>query len=120
MSGKKPGWMGVRTDAFDGMVSIYREGLGLRMLDMREGDARFALADGTQIHVYAGNDVDHGFFGAAPVVAFEVDDFEVSRARLEAAGAIFIGSPQQDAEARWNHFRAPDGNVYEIIEHIGG
>ena len=113
------GRTGVRTDAFDGMVALYRQGLGLRMLDMRQGDARFALADGTRFHIYANDDRAHAFFGAGPVVAFEVDDVDASRLQLEAAGAVFLGDPREDDDARWNHFRAPDGNIYEIIQRFG-
>jgi hypothetical protein len=29
--------------------------------------------------------------------------------------ALFIGEPQRDGGFAWNHYRGPDGNVYEII-----
>ena len=35
--------------------------------------------------------------------------------RMVAAGIEFIGDVQHDGTATWNHFRAPDGNVYELI-----
>ena len=31
------------------------------------------------------------------------------------AGIAFIGEPQRDGGSAWNHYRGPDGNVYEII-----
>ena len=34
---------------------------------------------------------------------------------MMAAGIEFIGDPQRDGGLAWNHYRAPDGNVYEII-----
>lgn len=37
-----------------------------------------------------------------------------------AAGIEFIGPVQRDADAIWNHFRGPDGNVYEIMERFAG
>ena len=49
------------------------------------------------------------------VVGFEVDDFWRTRALMLAAGTEFIG-PVQETETRvWNHFRGPDGNIYEIM-----
>jgi hypothetical protein len=39
---------------------------------------------------------------------------------MTAAGIEFIGEPQRDAGVAWNHYRGPDGNVYEIIGPAGG
>ena len=55
-------------------------------------------------------------FGTGPVVGFLVDDFDESRRQLEAAGAEIVSSygPNEDGYEAI-HFRAPDGNVYEIL-----
>ncbi len=34
---------------------------------------------------------------------------------MEAVGIEFIGPIQSAGRSSWNHFRGPDGNVYEII-----
>jgi len=50
------------------------------------------------------------------VVAFEATTFAVARSRLLGAGIELIyPEPQRLAAKIWQHFRAPDGNVYEII-----
>ena len=72
-------------------------------------------AEGTPIHVYAETDADHAFFDSGPVVGLVVEDFDATRAAMVAAGIAFIGEPQRDGGSAWNHFRGPDGNVYEII-----
>jgi len=72
--------------------------------------------DTTEVHVYSPRDQDHEFFGSGPVVAFEVEDFAAARARLLDVGTRFIYEEPQRALGRiWQHFIAPDGNVYEII-----
>ena len=109
------GFLGVRTAAFAATASLYRDALGLEPILDRPGAAWFRAADGTQIHVYAADDADHDFFDAGPVVGLVVDDFEAARAALTAAGVAFIGDPQRDGGTAWNHYRGPDGNVYEII-----
>jgi catechol 2,3-dioxygenase-like lactoylglutathione lyase family enzyme len=109
------GFLGVRTEAFAEMTALYLDVLGLQPTLERSGAAWFRADDGTAIHVYAANDPDHDFFGAGPVVGLVVDDFDVTRAAMSAAGIAFIGEPQRDGEQAWNHYRAPDGNVYEII-----
>ena len=50
------------------------------------------------------------------VLDLEVDDFAAVQSRLLAAGVEFIyPEPQRSAGKAWQHFRAPDGNVYELI-----
>lgn len=108
-------WMGVRTERFAEMVTFYREILGLEMLKDEPDAAWFQLADGTQVHVYGSGDEDHDFFGPGPVIGLLVDDFDEARNRMLAAGIEFIGAPQRDGATTWNHFRGPDGNIYEIM-----
>lgn len=108
-------FVGVRTDAFEAMTALYRDLLGAEPLATDDASARFRAADGASIDVYPNDDPDHAFFGSGPVVGFRVADFAATRARMVAAGIAFVGEPQRDAGAIWNHFVAPDGNVYEII-----
>jgi catechol 2,3-dioxygenase-like lactoylglutathione lyase family enzyme len=109
------GFLGVRTSAFEPMTALYRDTLGLEPILERPGTAWFRAADGTQIHVYAAADADHDFFDSGPVVGLVVDDFDATRAAMVAAGIVFIGDPQRDGDSAWNHYRGPDGNVYELM-----
>jgi catechol 2,3-dioxygenase-like lactoylglutathione lyase family enzyme len=109
-------WMGAKTRQFDRMNEFYRDVLGLDVLSIDDSSGRFKLRDGTEVHVYGPQDKHHEFFGDGPVVAFEVDDFAAAQRRLHAAGIEFIyPAPQRAAGRIWQHFRAPDGNVYELI-----
>ena len=109
------GFVGVRTKAFDAMVGLYRDVLRMEPILVRPDAAWFRAADGAQVHVYGPSDVDHDFFDAGPVVGLVVDDFEATRAEMVAAGIAFIGEPQRDGGSAWNHYRGPDGAVYEIM-----
>lgn len=115
-------FIGVRTAAFDEMVALYRDVLRLEPTleptPERPGAAWFRAADGTAIHVYAADDADHAFFDSGPVVGFLVADFASARAAMIAAGIAFIGEPQRDGDAVWNHYRGPDGNVYELMGRV--
>jgi catechol 2,3-dioxygenase-like lactoylglutathione lyase family enzyme len=108
-------WLGVKTARSAEMAAFYRDVLGLEVLRDEPGDARFRLGDGTEVHVYGDEDDDHAFFGPGPVVAFWVDDFAVTRVRMEEAGIRFIGPVQREGDTVWNHFEGPDGNIYEIM-----
>ena len=108
-------WIGVRTPQFDEMVRFYKDVLGLATTREGPDSAWFRLTDGTEVHVYDPGDDDHTFFGPGPVVGLLVDDFEEARARVATAGVEFIGPVQRADGSTWNHFRGPDGNIYEIM-----
>jgi catechol 2,3-dioxygenase-like lactoylglutathione lyase family enzyme len=110
------GWLGVRTGSDLAMSAFFRDVLRLAPIDQGGTGSRFRLHDGTEAHVYPGDDVDHDFFGGGPVVGFAVASFAAAHAALVAAGIEFVyPAPQRLGGRAWQHFRAPDGNVYEII-----
>ena len=116
-------WLGVGTPDAAAMTAFYRDVLQLEMILERPGATWFRLGDGTEVHVYGPSDEDHDFFGSAPVVGFAVDSFPAVYAAMAAAGMDFIYPQPQRADGQaWQHFRAPDGNVYEIIgpDNLGG
>jgi catechol 2,3-dioxygenase-like lactoylglutathione lyase family enzyme len=39
---------------------------------------------------------------------------------LETAGIEVIGATGRDTEWEWIHFRAPDGNLYELASRLPG
>jgi catechol 2,3-dioxygenase-like lactoylglutathione lyase family enzyme len=116
MSVRSLGWLGVRTPAADAMNALYRDVLKLEVILQRPGATWFRLPDGTEVHVYGPDDEDHEFFGTAPVIGLAVDSFRAAHAALTDAHIEFVYDRPQRAHGRaWQHFRAPDGNVYEII-----
>jgi len=48
------------------------------------------------------------------VVGFTVDDLPAAVAELERAGVELLGGQVDEQGEGWRHFRAPDGNVYEL------
>jgi hypothetical protein len=110
------GWLGVRTENAAGMISLFRDVLTLEVIHSDTTSTRFKLPDGTEVHVYNARDVDHAFFGKGAVVGLRVESFAFTRAAMLRAGIEFLYSePQRHGGQAWQHFRGPDGNVYEII-----
>ncbi|MDQ4127574.1 MAG: hypothetical protein M3151_06475 [Actinomycetota bacterium] len=111
-------WVGSRTEHYEQMVGFYRDTLRLS-LEHEEGEfAVFRLPDGSKAEVFGSSDTEHTHFSRGPVVGFLVDDVKTVRKTLEARGIEFIGPIHEwepTGEA-WSHFRAPDGNVYEITQ----
>jgi catechol 2,3-dioxygenase-like lactoylglutathione lyase family enzyme len=116
MTVRSLGWIGVKTPNAAAMSAFYRDILQLEVIHERPGATWFRMSDGTEAHVYGDDDQEHDFFGVGPVVGFNVDSFASARASMIQAGVEFLyPNPQRKNGIAWQHFRAPDGNVYEII-----
>ncbi len=111
---KRLSWLGIRTDRFEEMTSFLEHALGLRREIAEPGRAMFRLPIGDPVDVFDADDERYRHFTTGPVVGFLVDDVEAARAELEAAGAELIGTVQRGNGFVWAHFRAPDGNLYEL------
>ncbi len=108
-------WLGLRTTQFEEMVTFFRDVMGMQPIRNEPEIAGFQLSDGTQVELYRLEEEFHAFFTTGPVVAFRVDDVAAARAAMEAEGIEFIGPIQRAGKTSWNHFRAPDGTVFEIL-----
>jgi catechol 2,3-dioxygenase-like lactoylglutathione lyase family enzyme len=108
------GWAGTRTDADDAMVELLTTVLGMT-LDHRRADlTALVLPSGDKFEVFGPGDQDHPYFTTGPVVGFVVEDLPAAVAELEQAGVELLGGRVDERGAGWRHFRAPDGNVYEL------
>ena len=109
------GWAGTRTDRFAAPPAFLRDVLGLPVAQASGHQVVFALPGDALLEVFGPGDPDHDHFSTGPVVGFFVDDIEAARAELERAGVELLGPLGGTPETgQWAHFRAPDGNVYEL------
>ena len=105
------GWLGTRTPDAPALVDFYARVLGLRMTHEEPGFWVFTLPDGYHVEVFDDSyGKDH--FDTGPVAGFAVRDLAAATAELRAAGVELLAG----AGPSWQHFRAPDGNVYELVE----
>jgi catechol 2,3-dioxygenase-like lactoylglutathione lyase family enzyme len=105
------GWLGTRTRDAEALVDFYSRVLGLRPTHQEPGFWVFTLPDGNNVEVFgmAYGGKDH--FDTGPVAGFTVRDLPAAVAELRAAGVELLGAPGPT----WQHFRGPDGNVYELV-----
>ena len=89
--------------------------MGMEQIRDEAHFAGFRLENDTEVEVYRPEEEFHAFFTSGPVVAFLVDDADEARATMEAAGIEFLGPIQRADNTCWNHFKAPDGTVFEIM-----
>ena len=111
-------WLGLRTTQFEEMVKLFRDVMGMQPIRDEPELAGFQLTNGTQVELYRPEEEFHAFFTTGPVVGFQVDDVDSARTTMEAAGIEFIGPIQRAGKTSWNHFRAPDGTVFEILSRV--
>lgn len=110
-------WLGVRTERFDAMADFYREVIGIEPAASEDDFLLFELPNGDRIELFRPGGAN-AHFDRAPVAGFEVDDVDAARRQLEDRGVEFVHSGRDDdAGVAWAHFRAPDGNLYEITHH---
>jgi catechol 2,3-dioxygenase-like lactoylglutathione lyase family enzyme len=113
-------WIGVGTDRLAAMRSFAIDVLGMRTLGEDDEDfVELAMADGAKLELFGSAAAADGpwLFAANTVVAgFLVDDIEAARDELARTPGVELlgdlrGTPGGYA---WQHFRAPDGHVYEL------
>jgi hypothetical protein len=110
-------WIGIRTERFGEMVAFFTR-LGLSPLIEEPDFAMFQLGDGDQVEVFGPAVESQAHFTTGPVAGFRVEDIVAATKELEAAGAVLLGTLRREGRSAWQHFRGPDGNVYEINQQI--
>ena len=110
-------WLGVRATNYQQMVGLLRDVMGLPVEFEEPTTTELSLPNGDRVQVFAPGDPSYDFLArhaTGPVPLFEVDDVHRARIELEEAGLETIGPTESDATWEWVHFRAPDGNLYEV------
>ena len=114
-------WLGIYTDRYSEMVTLLRDTMGLAVNFEEETTVEFKTSEGDQVQLLAPGDPYYEFFkqhAAGPVPLFEVDDVHSTRTELIDAGIEIVGPLERDRNWEWIHFRAPDGNLYELASRL--
>ncbi len=96
------------------MSEFLASALGLRreVLDGANADF-FALPDGSYFAVASPGEMGE----TRRSIGFLVDDLDQAIAELSRRGVQVDSEPAENAAMRYAHFVAPDGRLYELIEH---
>ena len=110
-------WCGVWADDFDSMRRFATKTLGLELEHEGQGFLAADAANGDRFEVFSeGSEPPAWQFEKSPVViGFLVDDIAAARDDLEKAdGVELLGPLQGNGGMKWQHFRAPNGVVFEL------
>jgi catechol 2,3-dioxygenase-like lactoylglutathione lyase family enzyme len=119
MEVKNVRWVGISTDAYDGMVDLFGDVLGMTRSFAESNTVEFRTSDGDAVQVMGPG---HPYFAifrqhtTGPVPLLEVDDLAEARLRLEAANVEIVRNIDSDSRWEWLIFRGPDGNLYELSQ----
>jgi predicted enzyme related to lactoylglutathione lyase len=105
------GWSGTRTERAGELARFYQEVLGLQLEEREPALWAFRLADGRKVEVFGPGCAGKDHMATGPVVGFAVADLPRAVEELRSAGIELLG----EAGPTWQHFRGPDGNVYELM-----
>lgn len=104
---------GTATPARVQMAAFAQDVLGMTPASVAGVEADlFDLPDGSAFAVAA----PQGMGATDRSVGFLVDDIELAVQELRAAGAEVDQDISGNARERYVHFRAPDGQLYELVE----
>src|SRR3954469_3875239 len=107
-------FVGSHTFSRTAMSAFARDVLGLVPSPISRPETDFfELPDGSMLAVKEPWDLDP----AERTVGFLVDDVEAAAAELKAVG-IITDDVENNGIQRYVHFRAPDGQLYELIENL--
>jgi hypothetical protein len=110
-------WVGIYTHRYSEMVSLLRDTMGLQVNFEEATTVEFKTSEGDEVQLLEPGDPYYEFFqqhAAGPVPLFEVADVHSAQRELEDAGIEILGPLGRDSNWEWIHFRAPDGNLYEL------
>ncbi|BCJ47253.1 hypothetical protein GCM10010168_71580 [Actinoplanes ianthinogenes] len=110
-------WVGVKTDSYQATRDFFADVAGLAVAAERPDFAVFRLPSGDLLEVFGpgADDPPEQFAGEKVVAGLEVDDIDEASATLRAAGIELLGPQQSGSNGyRWQHFRLPDGKVFEL------
>jgi len=120
MDVQKLAWVGTRTRHAEQTVAFFRDVLRLRVALELEEFWVLTLPDGSKVEVFGPDSPVNRHFTTGPVAGFLVDDVAAATAELRAAGVeVVYESGVDDSGNAWVHFRAPDGNLYELTQDPG-
>jgi predicted enzyme related to lactoylglutathione lyase len=114
---KSVSWVGVKTDQYAAMTGFFRDIVGLESIVEQRDFVVFRMSNGDQVEIFGpdGPDTADQFARNEVVAGLLVDDIEAAIVALQQAGIELIGERQTGGGGySWQHFRAPDGKVFEL------
>lgn len=115
------GWLGLYREESSALRHFIATALGGRLTHEGEDFWVFMFDGGDQLEIFGphGPEPPHLFAEGDTVAGFLVDDLEAAKAKVVSEGSELLGPTQRVGTYAWQHFRGPDGRVYELVADPG-
>jgi len=89
--------------------------MGLTVAHTEDDFVELKARNGDTVELFGHASKYNTHFTSAPVVGFQVEDIEGARTELVENGIRLVGGIKHGNDgSTWQHFKGPDGNIYEI------
>ncbi len=113
------GWYGIFTDNALSARNFVQEALGGKLIHETRDFWVFDLPSGDRIEVFGPEgprpDYLKNFDGT--VLGFLVSDMDLAKRQVQDQGCVLLGETEGNSTYQWQHFRAPDGRIFELTYH---
>ena len=106
-------WLGIFPERFHEMVGFLKDGIGLERTHSDDDVTMLRTERGDVVEVFRPA-ARYDFATTGPVPGLCVDDVDGAVDRLRESRVRLLGGLERSGEHAWQHFRAPDGNVWEV------
>ncbi|NMP21294.1 VOC family protein [Sulfobacillus harzensis] len=112
-------WCGIFTEEAQAMSRFIAEVLGGRLILEQPDFWVFDLPRGDRIEVFGtqGPRPAHLVHYQGRVLGFRVSDMDSAKRSLVEYGCELLGDTCRAGQTEWQHFRGPDGSVYELTRY---
>ena len=112
-------WMGIKTDKFPEMEHFLQDVMGLQQTYHAQDFVVFQLPNKDKVEVFGPQGPNQHFAPDSIVCGFLVEDIHQARQELVQAGIELIGPLQENKPGgyAWQHFRGPDGKLYDLTHN---
>lgn len=112
-------WVGTAVDDQKQSSSFFADVLGMEITTDVKGFTRLIAANGDRLELFGPDSVEHDQLDTGPVAGFWIDNAEEARKELVAAGVDSCTEIERGRDGHaWFYFRAPNGEYYELCEHV--
>ncbi|QBD82885.1 VOC family protein [Ktedonosporobacter rubrisoli] len=110
-------WMGIKTEKFAEVELFLQNVMDLPLTYRGHDFTLFQLPSGDKVEIFSPDETNQHFAPDSIACGFLVEDIYQASQELVQAGIELIGPVHDDRPDgyAWQHFRGPDGNLYELV-----
>lgn len=109
-------WVGIKTEKFAEMEQFLQRVMGMPLTYHGQDFTLFQLPSGDKVEIFGPDGTNQQFTPDSIICGFLVEDIHQASQELVQAGIELVGPLREERPGgyAWQHFRGPDGKLYEL------